>query len=128
MSIITRQVSTLRELAELQNISYHKSIINRAADTIEALTAKLAASNMQRSEAYCNDRWIYCGDGKNLPEEKINPVTKDFYEYQVTFQSGGVKDVRHYKFGNGHWLNGPQIMDEYVTAWRVPIKPFNSQE
>ncbi|WP_281513481.1 hypothetical protein [Bacteroides acidifaciens] len=120
--MITRQVSALRDLAELQNISYHKSIINRAADTIEALSVKLAAANMERSEAYNNDGWIPCKD--RLPQEKINPITGDFYEYQVTFQSEDVADVRHYKFGKGHWWNGPQIMDKYVTAWRAPILPY----
>lgn len=123
--MITRQVSALRDLAELQNISYHKSIINRAADTIESLSAKLAAENMQRSEAYYNDGWIYCGDGKNRPEEKINPVTKDFFEYQVTFKSDDVTDIRHYKFGNGHWWNYGECMDKYVIAWRHNIEPYH---
>lgn len=126
--MITRQVSALRDLAELQNISYHKSIINRAADTIESLSEKLAAANTERSESYYNDGWIYCGDGNNFPEEKINPVTKDFCEYQVTFECDDVSDVRHYKFGNGHWWNGPEIMDKYVTAWRAPILPYRKNK
>lgn len=67
--------------------------------------------------------WIPCSE--RLPEEKINPVTKDFYEYQVTFQSDNVTDVRHYKFGNGHWWNSPGIMDEYVTAWREPLEAYH---
>lgn len=122
MSMISEQINTLKELAELQNIPYHKRIIKRAADTIESLSAKLAASNMERSEAYYNDGWIPVKE--RLPEEKINPITSDFYEYQVTFKSEDVTDIRHYKFGRGHWWNGPQVMDKYVTAWRVPIKPF----
>ncbi len=60
--------------------------------------------------------WIPCSE--RLPEEKINPVTSDFYEYQVTFKSENVTDVRHYKFGRGHWWNGTGTVDEYVTAWR----------
>lgn len=44
MSMIKNQINTLRDLAELQNISYHKSIINRAADTIEALSKKTGSS------------------------------------------------------------------------------------
>lgn len=47
MSMIKNQISALRELAELQNISYHKSIINRAANTIEALSAKLETANKE---------------------------------------------------------------------------------
>ena len=60
--------------------------------------------------------WIPCSE--RLPEEKINPVTNDFYEYQVTFKSDKVTDVRHYKFGRGHWWNCGQNMDKYVTAWQ----------
>ncbi len=72
------------------------------------------------------DGWITCSE--RLPEEKINPVTEDFYEYQVTFQSKDVTDIRHYKFGRGHWWNGPGIMDEYVTAWREPLEPYHEPQ
>ena len=67
--------------------------------------------------------WIPCSE--RLPEEKINPVTNDFYEYQVTFKSGKVTDVRHYKFGRGHWWNCGQNMDKYVTAWREPLEAYH---
>lgn len=73
----------------------------------------------------CDGEWIYCGDGKNLPEEKINPITKDFCEYQVTFKSDDVTDIRHYKFGNGHWWNCGECMDKYVIAWRKDIEPYH---
>ena len=69
-----------------------------------------------------SEGWIPCDVA--LPEEKINPVTKDYYEYEVTFQSGDFLDVRHYKFGDGHWWNGPGIMDKYVTAWRQRPEPY----
>lgn len=122
MSMIEDQIIALRELSELQNIPYHKRIINRAADTIESLSEKLAAANMERSEAYYNGGWIPVAE--RLSEEKINPITRDFYEYQVTFKCDDIEDIRHYKFGKGHWWNGQQVMDKYVTAWRVPISPY----
>ena len=67
--------------------------------------------------------WIPCSE--RLQEEKINPVTNDFYEYQVTFKSDKVTDVRHYKFGRGHWWNCGQNMDKYVTAWREPLEAYH---
>lgn len=70
-----------------------------------------------------NNGWIPCSE--RLPEEKINPVTNDFYEYQVTFKSDKVTDVRHYKFGRGHWWNCGQNMDKYVTAWREPLEAYH---
>lgn len=69
------------------------------------------------------NKWIPCS--KRLPKEKTNPITNDFCEYQVTFKSGEVTDIRHYKFGRGHWWNGPGIMDKYVVAWREPLEPYH---
>lgn len=66
--------------------------------------------------------WIPCKNA--LPEEAINPITQDFYEYEVTYRSDDIRDVRHYKFGNGHWWHGPQIMDQSVTAWKRRSKPY----
>lgn len=126
MSMIGELVDTLRILAGLQNKQYHERIINRAADTIESLSAKL--EDAERSAEDYRDGWIYCDGGNNLPEEKINPITKDFYEYQVAFKSDDVTDVRHYKFGKGHWWNGPEIMDKYVIAWRGYLEPYHERE
>lgn len=67
--------------------------------------------------------WIPCKD--RLPEEKVNPITKDFCEYQVTFKSEDVTDIRQYKFGKSHWWSGPGIMDKYVIAWRQNIEPYH---
>lgn len=67
---------------------------------------------------------------ERLPEEKINPITEDFYEYQCTYHAYGVYDVRSYKFGNGHWWHGAGIMDDSVIAWRESPEPYieNSEE
>ena len=61
---------------------------------------------------------------ERLPEEKINPITEDFYEYQCTYHAYGVYDVRSYKFGNGHWWHGAGIMDDSVIAWRELPEPY----
>ena len=57
-----------------------------------------------------NDGWIPVED--RLPEEKVNSVSQDFCEYQVTAIFEGLLDVRHYKYGRGHWWNGPGIVDK----------------
>lgn len=59
-----------------------------------------------------------------LPEDKINPITKDFYEYQCTVKIGDFYDVRSYKFGRGHWWHGGGLMDRYVIAWTPPPEPY----
>ncbi len=77
-------------------------------------------------EQYKIGEWIPCSE--RLPEERINPVTSDFYEYQVTYKSDSVTDVRHYKFGRGHWWNGGGTIDEYVTAWRERPEAYKERD
>lgn len=74
---------------------------------------------------HMNGGWIPVEE--RLPEEKVNPVSQDYYEYQVTAKFGNVKDVRHYKYGNGHWWNGPGIVDQYVIAWRPLPEPYRPE-
>lgn len=172
----------VKELRAYSNVSLYaredkaRELLNEAADTIESLSEKLQATNMESDlikresvlklieDIKCNPDlpknygtlldimrevraipavydseniikanmertaedcggWIPCKE--RLPEEKINPITKDFCEYQVTFKSEDVTDIRHYKFGRGHWWNGPGIMDEYVIAWRQNFEPYH---
>ena len=63
---------------------------------------------------------------EQLPEEKENPVTHDFCEVICYCQFGGVPkadDVRVFKFGNGHFYHGSQIMDGIVTHWQYLPEP-----
>ena len=71
---------------------------------------------------HMNDGWIPVEE--RLPDEKTNPVTLDFYEYQTTAKFGDITDVRYYKYGNGHWWHGPGIVDQYVIAWRDNPEPY----
>ena len=73
-----------------------------------------------------NDGWISVED--RLPEEKVNPISRDYYEYQVTAKFGNTKDVRYYRYGNGHWWNGPGIVDKYVIAWRGNPEPYSQEQ
>lgn len=70
--------------------------------------------------------WIPCSE--RMPEEKINPITQDFCEYQCTFKNKDVYDVRTYKFGKSHWWHGLSIMDNYVIAWRESPEPYKPKD
>lgn len=120
---ISEQVKELKWYASYQECEKTQELMYNAADTIESLSAKLQAANMERSAEDCGGGWIPCKE--RLPEEKINPVTDDFYEYEVTFKQGDVIDIRHYKFGRGHWRNYGMLYDDCVIAWREHLKPYH---
>ena len=72
MSMISEQVKELREIAsefDLDGKEELSNMINEAADTIEALSAKLAATNMERSDRYYGGGWIACED--RLPDKEV---------------------------------------------------------
>ncbi len=89
---ISEQVKELREVAEMYEGLDGGKILSEAADTIEALSAKLA--DMERSAEDCGGGWIYCGDGENLPEES------------------GYYLVTYHEWSNGEFL--PKFDDTYV--------------
>ena len=62
---------------------------------------------------------------KRLPVENVNSHTMDYQEVicSCVFGNAG-KDVRVYKFGNGHFYHGPAIVDHYVTAWMPFPQPW----
>ena len=80
---------------------------------------------IEKMKMHMNDGWIPVEE--RLPEEKTNPVTQDFYEYQVTAKFQDIEDIRHYKFGNGHWWHGPGIVDQYVVAWLPRPDPYRKE-
>ncbi|WP_281513508.1 hypothetical protein, partial [Bacteroides acidifaciens] len=63
---ISEQVKELRNFGNNRKLDVfgydeiHK-IMSQSADTIESLSAKLQAANMERSAEDCGG-WIYCGD------------------------------------------------------------------
>lgn len=83
MSMITEQVKQLREYADLADISDETSMkmcakaMREAADTIEMLSAKLFAANMERSSAYYHGGWI--------PTAERMPEDNNYYLVTVRF-------------------------------------------
>ena len=75
---------------------------------------KEACKNIIRK--HMNTGWIPVKE--QLPEEKLNKVS-----YQVTVNFGFGTDVRILNFKDGHWWCGPEILDQYVIAWRPFPEP-----
>lgn len=66
MSLISKQIDELRTYAKNRKGELAK-LINDAADTIELLSTKLSASNMERSSQYYHGGWIPCSE--RLPDD-----------------------------------------------------------
>ncbi len=100
---------------EAEKSFWHKEAILHASEQGERKIEKALLANKE---------WIPVSD--RLPEGKINPLTEDYYEYECTAEFGeGRTDVRHYKYGDGHWWSGgPSCVDDYVTAWHERPEPY----
>ena len=96
--------------------SYWEGVNDKQISIMDVITAL---------EAQQADKWIPVSSGR-LPEEKVNPFTGDYCEYECTadFGCGGL-DIRYYKFGRGHWHENGDCLDKYVTAWRERPEPYD---
>lgn len=65
-------------------------------------------------------KWIPVTE--RLPVEHISPLTMDYTKYPCVFDChDGGREVRYFKFGNGHFWNGPHPVDKYITHWAEPM-------
>lgn len=131
MSMIEQQVKELKELANCYygEIKHHVSTILQAADTMESLSAKLQAVNMERSDRYYGNAWIYdrvptkeeCGRwrGKFLVTVYANEPTVMYMEYEYT-------EIRGKEVGRWIWRDKVNIPWE-VVAWRKFPEPYRPQ-
>lgn len=125
MSILSEQVKELRDISKkiktgryITDSTIGKNL-EQAADTIEALSAKLSEENMDRSDRYYGSGWIACED--ELPEDGVDVLVWFEYfrygEHNRLFQTKGIS----YTF-NGKWsgfVNGSSgWMELRIIAWQ----------
>lgn len=123
---ISEQVKELRETANKCKIGAYVCITNllgvmkQAAETIEALSAKL--EDMERSAEDCGGGWIYCGDGNNLPEPgrryRVTALWKD-----GDFETRSVYDLVYGTDGLWHGENYTPVSFE-IIAWKPLEEPY----
>lgn len=103
MSLISKQINDLRAYAKDRKGELAK-LVSDAADTIEELSAKLSAANMERSSQYYHGGWIPCSE--RLPEKSGM--------YLITDKHGNVNAVRFH-------ANATEFAKEY---WRSQTKAW----
>ena len=122
MSMLSEQVKRLREMSKNYPINIEINVFQQtlaeAADTIEALSTKLQAANMERSDRYYNGGWILCSD--RLPENNG--------KYLVTYADDIVDNyviVRN--FYNGRFEPMPyseENLGRKAIAWMPLPEPY----
>ena len=124
MSMLSEQVKRLREMSKNYPINIEINVFQQtlaeAADTIEALSAKLQAANMERSDRYYNSEWIPCSE--KFPEEhKL---------YDITFENdlGIHSDSAIYNPYLEIWLwdaDETELVENNVLAWAEKREPYH---
>ena len=117
MSLITEQIKRLREYADNRKGEI-ADICREAAETIETLSEKVRAANMERSSAYYNGGWIPVEE--RLPKENGNYlVTKEVY-----FTPDHVDDINHYRtISVSYYDTKYSWLNAEVYAW-MPLPEF----
>lgn len=73
------------------------------------------------------DNWIYCGDGKNMPEEHDTMHGKKSDEVHTTVEyENGKREVITLNTFNGKWVTDCFINFK-VIAWMPNPEPYNLQ-
>ncbi len=138
---ISEQIKELRDKADVFErsgcaVDGIVKAFREAADTIEFLSAKLA--DMEQSAEDCGG-WIYCGDGKNLPEEHDSMFAKlkgtekwdsamfekisDDVNVTVEFENGERKTKTLHTV-DGKWNGGQRGVKFKVIAWQPLPEPY----
>lgn len=110
MSLTSKQIDELRAYAKDRKGEIAK-LVSDAADTIELLSAKLSAANMERSSQYYHDGWIPCDE--RMPEHRQRIIA--FYPDE---------DGRH----NMQIVSYNEHGTTSMTAWMPLPEPYKEVE
>ena len=119
MSLISKQIDELRAYAKDRKGGLAK-LINDAADTIEMLSAKLHASQMERSSQYYHGGWIPCSE--RLPEESGRHI--------ITTYDGVSRRTTTAVFQKrlGGWCLSGRMAYWHVVAWMPLPEPYKEEQ
>ena len=120
MSLTSKQIDELRSYAKDRKGELAK-LITDAADTIEMLSAKLHASQMERSSQYYHDGWIHVTE--RLPKVNTDVLMQFKENMTVGFYHLG---WWHVNTGNGFYTS-ILISEDQPTAWMPLPEPYKGE-
>ena len=129
MSLISKQIDDLRAYAKDRKGELAK-LVSDAADTIETLSAKLSAANMERSSQYYHGGWIPI-------DERTPEVDEDGYSEYVllSFANASIPCIGQYRTyeGEGYFYDGDDekplfVYGLRVNAWRPMPESYRGAE
>lgn len=125
---VSEQIKDLRLAAAYKEHSL-KTLLNQAADTIEALSEKLAKANMERSESDCGGGWIPCSE--RLPENYQDVlVSGDGIVKQAQYIDNvfECEDPEIYFMLDDSKIIGCEDTTFMALAWRPLPEPYTENE
>jgi hypothetical protein len=116
MSLTSKQIDELRAYAKDRKGELAK-LINDAADTIEMLSAKLHASQMERSSQYYHNGWIPCSERLPFAEyaESNNVLATCGHR---DGEDTSIRWIKTLYFNGGNWCYPTgETYEQKVYAW-----------
>lgn len=126
MSMISELVEKLRRYARFSktNTPSWSEAMTQAADTIEELSAKLSASQMERSSQYYHGGWIPCEE--QMPEITIEDRYSDDMFVALKWWNGDITyEIAWHNVGGGWSCDSENCK---VIAWRPLPEPYREAQ
>lgn len=132
MSMISEQIKKLRAYSDsFKKLYFCEGFCNmlyEAADTIETLSAKLAAANMDRSDRYYCGGWIYCTEWMPSITEYSYYPQNVLKRLEIAYMTDTMEYTIGY-FDGDKWILKNNLIIENVVAWRkfLPLQKENTE-
>lgn len=131
MSMLSEQVKILRKVC-MDYLDYGtRRLILDSADTIEALSTKVAAANMERSERYYNGGWIDFNDKLPNDKQKVliskdKETLEDLFEFYFPNEDCEDSEVLGFLEGESDSYDGFAILkgNKDNIVWQPMPEPY----
>lgn len=124
MSLTSKQIDELRTYAKDRKGELAK-LVNNAADTIELLSAKLSASQMERSSQHYHGGWIPCSERLPFAEYGESKTVLATCKHRNPDYGDDCRWIRELYYNGGVWcFPTGETYEGRVIAWMPLPEPY----